>query len=117
MENDKYDNGRATQLDDILSHIMAKADNIFSRDNLAGVPVSVDLRYNIPAWKNDGYVKPLDRYRLETTETFNYASDEKNRPMIGEILSLFSDSRKSFWRAIGTRYFIPSAFRASERVG
>ena len=111
VKEGKCDGNHSIQLDDIRRHIKAKADNIFTKDNYLGKPVSVDLRHNVPAWKSEGYTKPLSRYQFEEAVRIDYVSEENKRPMIEEILSLFSDSRRSFWRAIGTRYFIPGAFR------
>jgi radical SAM superfamily enzyme YgiQ (UPF0313 family) len=113
IEKGLYDERLAIQLDDIRHHVMAKADNVFSVDNSLGRPVSVELRYNVPSWKKQKFTKLLNEYKLKKPIRVDYVSRESKRPMIKEVLSLFSHSQdqRAYWRAIGVKYFIPNAFR------
>lgn len=99
-----------TQLADIHAHILAKAEQAISPENMRGTPVEVDLRHDVPGWVEDRFSLPLANYRSAEPLPYEYVLDEDARRIVAEILRLNSTS-SAMWKAISSRYYLPTFFR------
>lgn len=102
----------AAELADIRDHILAKADKVISHKNLLGAPVRITLSHDIPRWVQDNFCRPLADYRLPEPACFDYAIRNKVRPIVNEILTL-NKTNSALWKAISSRYYLPTFFRQS----
>jgi len=104
------------ELGDIKKHVLAKANNTISEENMRGEPVLIDLKYDVLRWSKENYKKPLSNYKFQKPKKVKYEIKKENRNIIKEILSLQMSSKSSLWKAISTRYYIPSLFREGQII-
>ena len=116
LEPDAAQPDTAMELADIRDHILAKADKVISYENLRGNGIEIDLSHDIPRWVQDSFNQPLAEYRLPKPAHFRYTISDEVRPIVDELLTL-NTTHSALWKAVSSRYYLPTFFRKGVLAG